>query len=210
MRWNFWRRNKRDADLDAGIAFDIAREVEENVHAGLPLEQAERLSRREFGNVLSIKEGIRETWSWTSWERLAQDLRYGWRTLRKNPLFTAMAVLSLALGIGANTAIYSLMDAILLRPLPAPHPEQLITFKWHAKGFPAVAHKLSGSWSTDPHTGVTGDSLPYPALEFLRADREVLAGLFAFTGARLNLTIRDQAEPGDVQLVSGSFLAPWK
>ncbi len=207
MQWNFWRRKQHDADLDAEIAFDIAREVEEKVQAGLPREQAERLSRREFGNVLSLKEGVRETWSWASWERLAQDLRYGWRTLRKNPLFTAMAVLSLALGIGANTAIYSLMDAILLRPLPAPHPEQLVIFKWHAKGFPAVVHKFSGSWSTDPHTGVTGASFPYPALEFLRSDREVLAGLVAFTGARLNLTIRDQAEPGDVQLVSGSFFS---
>jgi hypothetical protein len=135
MQWNFWRRRQRDADLDAEIAFDIAREVEENVQSGLSREQAERLSRREFGNVLSVKEGIRETWSSTSWERLAQDLRYGWRTLRKNPLFAAMAVLSLALGIGANTAIYSLMDAILLRSLPAPHPEQLVIFKMARQRF---------------------------------------------------------------------------
>jgi macrolide transport system ATP-binding/permease protein len=207
MRWSFWRRRQREADLDAEIAFDIALEVEENVQSGLSREQAERLSRRDFGNVLSLKEGIRDRWSWTSWERLAQDLRYGWRTLRKNPLFTAMAVLSLALGVGANTAIYSFMDAILLRSLPVPHPEQLVIFKWHAKGFPAVAHKLSGGWNTDPHTGVSGSSFPYPVFESVRADRAVLSGLFVFTGARLNLTIRDQSELGDVQFVSGGFFS---
>src|SRR5260370_15791991 len=118
-----------------------------------------------------------------------------------------MAVLSLALGVGANTAIYSFMDAILLRSLPVPRPEQLIIFKWHAKDFPAVAHKFSGSWNTNPHTGATGSSFPYPAFEFLHADRAVLAGLFVLTGTRLNLTIKDQAELGDVQFVSGSFFS---
>ena len=73
---------------------------------------------RQFGNVTLLKEESRAMWTWTFWEQLAQDIRYGLRAMAANPLFTAMAVLSLALGIGANTAIYSFMDAILLRSLP--------------------------------------------------------------------------------------------
>src|SRR5918999_5902045 len=111
--WTFWRK-RRDTDLDDEIAYDLALDAEERVRSGTSREEAERASRRDFGNVGLVKEGIREMWGWTSFERLGQDLRYGWRTLRKNPLFTSMAVLSLALGIGANTAIYSFMDAIFM------------------------------------------------------------------------------------------------
>ena len=123
MRWDFWRRKRRESDLDDEIAYDLALDTEERIRSGVTRQEAERASRRDFGNVLLLKEGIREMWGWTSLERLAQDLRYGWRTLRKNPLFATMAVLSLALGIGANTAIFSFMDAILMRALPVGVPE---------------------------------------------------------------------------------------
>jgi hypothetical protein len=114
MRWSLWRRKQREADLEDEIRYDLALEAEQRIQSGLPREEAERRSERDFGNVLLVKEGVRDMWGWTSLERLVQDLRYGWRTLRKSPSFTAMATLSLALGIGANTAIYSFMDAILM------------------------------------------------------------------------------------------------
>src|SRR5262249_26561918 len=114
MRWGFWRR-KRETDLDEEIACDLALDTEERIRSGATRQEAERASRRDFGNELLLKEDIREVWGWMSLQRLGQDLRYGWRTLRKNPLFATMAVLSLALGIGANTAIFSFMDAILMR-----------------------------------------------------------------------------------------------
>lgn len=79
------------------------------------------------------------------WEQLAQDLRYGLRMMRAHPLFTAMAALSLALGIGANTAIYSFMDAALLRSLALRYPEELVILNWHTKDFPKVSHSFSGS-----------------------------------------------------------------
>jgi macrolide transport system ATP-binding/permease protein len=146
MRWDFWQRKRRETDLDDEIAYDLALDAEERIRSGVTRQEAERASRRDFGSVLLLKEGIREMWGWTSLERLAQDLGYGWRTLRKNPLFATMAVLSLALGIGANTAIFSFMDAILMRALPGQNPGDLIILNWHTKGFPAVVHGMSGSW----------------------------------------------------------------
>jgi len=118
MRWDFWRR-KRNADLDDEIAHDLALEAEERIRSGLAPREAELASRRDFGNVGLLKEGVREMWGWTSLERLGRDVRYGWRSLRRSPLFAGMAVLSLALGIGANASIFSVINAILFRPLPA-------------------------------------------------------------------------------------------
>ncbi|HLK17637.1 MAG TPA: ABC transporter permease, partial [Bryobacteraceae bacterium] len=119
MRWDFWRHKQHDADLDDEIAHDLALDAEERIRAGEAVREAEQASRRDFGNVGLLKENIRENWGWASLERLARDLKYGWRSLRNSPLFAAMAILSLALGIGANASIFSVINAILLRPLPA-------------------------------------------------------------------------------------------
>src|SRR5271169_6214242 len=119
MRWDFWRRKHHEVDLDDEIAHDLALEAEERILSGAAPREAELAARRDFGNVGLLKEGIREMWGWTSLERLARDFRFGWRSLRRSPLFATMAVLSLALGIGANASIFSVINTILLRPLPA-------------------------------------------------------------------------------------------
>jgi hypothetical protein len=90
---------------------------------------------------------------WISLERLGQDIRYGWRTLCRNPLFAAMAVLSLALGIGANTAIYSVIDAIMVRALPVRSPGELVILNWRAKQDPAVVQSHNGSGYDEPGAG---------------------------------------------------------
>src|ERR1035438_9001455 len=125
---------------------------------------------RQFGNAALLKEDSRAMWTWSFAEQLAQDIRYAFRTMAVNRLFTAMAVLSLALGIGANTAIYSFMDAVMLRALPVQHPEELVVLNWRAKGSPAVIHGQSGSRYGDRRTGiVTSPNYPFAAYEIGRA-----------------------------------------
>lgn len=108
MDWRFWRWRQRDNDLNDEFAHDLAAATEERVRSGISRAEAELASRRDFGNVSLLKEDVREIWIWASLQRLSQDVRYGWRTLRSDLLFTSMAVLSLALGIGANTASIAL------------------------------------------------------------------------------------------------------
>src|SRR5215831_15111136 len=105
---------------------------------------------------------------------------YALRSFRKNPVFTGVAALSLALGIGGNTAIYSFMDAILLRALPVHRADELVILNWQTKGMPAVVHGLSGTWYGDRTIGFTSGNYPYPAFELLRANNTVLADMFGF------------------------------
>jgi hypothetical protein len=93
----------------------------------------------ELGNLTLAAEDARANWTWLWLERLSQDLRYTFRSMGHNKAFTALAVLSLALGIGANSAIYSFMESILLRSLPVPEPESLVVMKWRAKSYASTA-----------------------------------------------------------------------
>ena len=179
MWWRFWRRKQRDADLNEEIAYDLAADAEERIRSGTPREEAEWASRRDFGNVLLIKEDVREVWYWISLERFGQDVRYGWRTLCKSPLFASMAVLSLALGIGANTAIYSIIDATMIRALPVRNPGELVILNWRAKQDPGVVQSQNGSNYDEPGGGKTSPDFPWPAYELLRNHNEVFSTLFA-------------------------------
>ena len=128
MKWP-WR--KRYDELDEEIRAHIEMSAHEREERGELAEEARAAARREFGNVGLVKETTRDSWGYVWIERLWQDVRYAVRLLRKTPLITTIAFLSLALGIGANTAIFSLIDAVMLRMLPVQNPEQLarITFR---------------------------------------------------------------------------------
>src|SRR5580704_2954194 len=126
---------------------DYERDLAEEMAHHLAMLEADRGTgaRQQFGNIAFLKEESRSMWAFGFFEQLAQDIRYALRTMAANPLFTATAALSLALGIGANTAIYSFMDAILMRSLPVAHPEQLAIVQWHSAKRPGVIKSLNGS-----------------------------------------------------------------
>jgi macrolide transport system ATP-binding/permease protein len=189
---------------------DYERDLEEEMRHHLALLEEDgrpdAAARRQFGNVTSVKEESRSMWTFALLEQFVQDLRYALRAMAANPLFTATAVLSLALGIGANTAIYSFMDAILLRGLPVPHPEELAIAEWHAPGRSAVIRGINGTTHRYGKGGTLSPNFPFAAYETLRADKNNFSTLFGYTYAQnFNVIAGDEAETIQGGYVSGNY-----
>ena len=212
-KFTLWlQRRRKEDELREELQFHLEAEASERQADGLAEDQARCAAHRDLGNVTLVRENTRELWSWILVEQLAQDVRYGLRSMSKNRRFTALAALSLALGIGANTAIYSFMDSILLRSLPVSDPASLVVMKWHSKPFSFagpnefVLHSINGSTYRD-RSGVTAAIFPFPAFERLQdAAAPVLSSLFAYkTAGRVNVMIKGEAELAQGEYVSGGF-----
>jgi macrolide transport system ATP-binding/permease protein len=209
LGWLAQRRSKEE-QLAAELQFHLEEETEEGQAAGMSAREARGTARRELGNLGLLQEDTRATWSWTLLEQLVQDLRYGARTMMGNPAFTVLASLSLALGIGANTAIYSVMDALLMRSLPVTDPASLVVLKWHiaAKNDTddTVVHHASGYFNNDPKLGKISPIFPFPAFEALRKSSGALSVVFAYRPAgKLNVVVGQQAEIIGGEFVSGDY-----
>ena len=182
MEW--WRRKAREHDLERELQSDLELEAMERQESGLSAEEARYAAKRAFGNATLIKEVTREMWGAASMERSIQDLRYAVRALLRSPGFSLVAILSLALGIGANTAIFSLINAVILKTLPVSHPEQLVEL---------------GMKNED------GLSFTNPIWELVRDRQDVFSGAFAYSPIRLNLSMGGEVRYASASWVSGDF-----
>ena len=204
------RRERMMAGFDQEILDHIERETQDNIGRGMSPEEARYAAIRKFGNVRRVMEDTRDVWSFRWLDELMQDIHYGLRMLRKAPGFTLVAVLTLALGIGANTAIFSLIDAVMLRALPVERPSQLLLLKWSARNAPRVySYAAYGDCPTDMRgfagANPGGCSLSEPMFREIR-DTNQFAGVAAFANAGpLALTGHGAASTLSGQLVSGDF-----
>lgn len=182
------RKQKQDAQLDSELRFHVEQQTADNIAAGMSPDEARRRALAQFGGLEYMKEETRDARGTHFLETLLQDIRFAFRILRKTPLITSIAILSLALGIGANTAIFSLIDAVMLHLLPVQNPEQLVQIKFHSPGSP------------NPRGTVTN-----PIWEQVRDHQDVFSGVFAWGPQTFDLA--DGGEENDIQGVyaSGSY-----
>jgi len=146
MQWlsQLFSRRRRYDDLSVSIQEHIAERADELVEEGMPRQQAEQAAKREFGNVALIEQRSREAWQWTALESVLSDVRFALRRLLKSPGFTATILLTLAIGIGANTAVFSVVNSVLLKPLQYPHSEELAALWMNAPGAGGLSSFQSG------------------------------------------------------------------
>ena len=155
-------RKRLERDLEEELQFHLAKRAEKNRALGLGAEDALVAARRRFGNVTLVKEDCRGNWTFTWIETLWQDLRYAARLLAKSPGFAAVVIFSLALGIGANTAVFSALNTVMLHALPYAHPETLVTI-----------------WSTQKTELHWGDLPPIAEVADWKKENQVFSGIAA-------------------------------
>jgi predicted permease len=183
-----FRRDAVETELDDELKFHYEKQVEKYVQSGLPPEEAKRRARLEFGGADHIKEVCRDARGVNLLETLWQDVRYGFRMLWKSPGFTAVAVLTLALGIGANTALFSVVNGVLLNPLPYPHSEQLVTL-----------HESKPNFNTG--------SISYPNFLDWQKENHTLSSMAVSRSYSFSLTNLGEAEQIPGQFVTADFFS---
>ena len=187
MRW--WSRQNRERDLERELQSDLELEALERRERGMSQEEARHAAQRALGNAALLKEDVRAAWGWLFFDRLRQDLLYALRGMRKSPGFTATAVLSLALRIGANTAIFSLIDAVLLRWLPVRDPQSLVRLTI----LRPTAEPL--------------ESFTYPLVRALADRHDIFSGVGGFAGYRFTVRQGDAIESTPGEWASGGYYA---
>lgn len=196
-----WRRRgskkKCERELDEEIEVDFALAVQQRIAAGATREEAESAARRDFGNVTRIKEVTREMWGWTSLERFMQDVRHSWRRLRKAPAFTITTILTLALGIGATTSIFTLVYAVLLKSLAVTNPGELYRLGREARCCFWPAYSQDNEFSL----------VSYDLFRYLNQHTEGFSDLAAFQAERPLLGVTRSGAAEHAQSYTGEFVS---
>jgi putative ABC transport system permease protein len=187
-----FRRECVAQQLDDEIQFHLDEQIAENVAAGMSQEEARHAAMRSFGNPTLLKEATMETWGWVAVERIGQDLRLGIRLLCLNPAFAAVAILSISLGIGANTAIFQLLDAVILRMLPVTSPEQLASVQMIHEGRVGSSVARQSEFSS-------------AIWQQLERQQQAFSDIAAWSTARFNLSHGGEPRYAEGIWVSGSF-----
>lgn len=181
-----FRRQQFDRDLEEEMRFHLDMKARQNREAGIDGREAWCAARRQLGNPMLLKEASREAWGWSRLEALIQDVRYAARSFRRAPGFTAVAVLTLALGIGVNTAVFSLLHDTVLESLPVSRPQELVQLAW--------VQGASG-----------GSNFNWPDYRPLLEPESALPGLFCYLSRETNLRSGSISERAHAHLVSGSY-----
>jgi putative ABC transport system permease protein len=191
MNWfkQIWMRRRMCRDLSEEIRQHLDENIEALMADGMSRGEAEQSARRQFGNVTAIEERGREAWMYPFIEGLWADLKYAIRQLRKNPGYASTTILILALGIGATTGVFSLVNAVLLRPLPFPQPNRLMWISQQDHSLP----------------GMAAESLSYPDYFDWRAQNRTFSGLASYVGGGAILQTRGESRRLDSQTVSSQF-----
>jgi len=201
-------KQERDRELHEELQAHLEMLVEENRRKGMSAEEARRVAGVTLGGIAQTEEAYREARGLHFVQTFLQDLRYALRMLRHAPGFAAVVVISLALGIGANTAIFSAIDAVMLRMLPVEDPQQLVMLHWHAPRHPQkYVGDLEGSGFGNAKEGITSYSFAYPQYQQFKNENHVFSSTFAFAANNdaVNIGIDGRAETTVMQGVSGNY-----
>jgi predicted permease len=203
---DFFERKQLDKDLDDELQAYLDIDIQQRIDRGEKPDEARTAALREVRSVAMVRDLTRESWTSASIDRGVQDVRYALRILRKSPMFAAVVVLSLAIGIGANASFFSLIDAVMLRKLPLDGANELVFFDW-TSGPNRLALDLTGTYSKDPATGQqVRTSFTYPTFKAFRERSQTLADVLAFYPLSSATVIADgQPESVPGQLVSGNY-----
>jgi len=203
-----FRKQRREREMAEELESHLQMHIEDNIRSGMTPEEARRRALIKLGGLEQVKEEVRETRGIRFIEELVQDLRYGLRQLRRNPGFTIVAILTLALGIGANTAIFTLVSAVMFRPLPVRDPSQLVMLRWTARQAPKVSDASSFGDCREGFGQRSGCTFPYPLFESINSQKGLFSGLTAFAGPTgLVLSGQGAARMTRGEAVSGDYFS---